>query len=349
MKNKSIFFVIFIVSLSSIAVVFAGKNYNSSKSCCPCCYGIVKLRGEGVSEKDIERITDAFDSEVKAYARYNDMRESVIRNMRAVGMNDDEVDEIMSKIWTDYNIHDPGMSFRSGDPLKGLNTTKRFGADGDYGREGKKLLGHELTHVIQQQEIRRTVGDIGINEEGTQGIETALNDGIRAADDYGFARLNTIAAFKEAGITDDAKIAETLDELYEPVRSADTIYDTIDQAMVDFPFLAKIFGNEKMNVYVGEMAPFNVVTQNGGIESLNPGEIGNPTMKVYTNTGTINQLIAGEITPTDALMEGKIRYEGVGLVNKIKFKVLNVVSGLLRKFGFGVDGVAGSHDFSKNE
>lgn len=105
----------------------------------------------------------------------------------------------------------------------------------------------------------------------------------------------------------------------------------VDQAMVDFPFLGKIFGNERMNVYIGGQAPFNIVTSGGKVESLGAGEIGNPSMKVYADMGTINQLIAGELTPLDALLEGKIKYEGVGFVRSVKVGALKFVSGLLSR------------------
>ena len=319
----------FIVS-PFITAVSATKDYNSSKS---NTFAISKMEDIGLDEAGIERILDAFDDEIEVYKDYNDAKLNTLAVMKRGGVSDVDAERIISDIrigddtptgvtitikWCgavfsggppDENVTPQG----SGDPLHGLNVYK--------GKACKKEIGPP----------------IGIDEEGIHGIEIALNDEIHAYKDYNTARLNTLATIKDAGITDEAKRAEILDSLYEPVKTADAIYDTINQAMVDFPLLGKIFGNEKMNVYVREMAPFNVVTRNGRVENLNPGETEAPTMRVYSDMGTVNQLIAGEVTPLAALMEGKIRYEGVGFVKSIKIRVLKFASKLLYKFDIGVE------------
>lgn len=81
--------------------------------------------------------------------------------------------------------------------------------------------------------------------------------------------------------------------------AVDAVVDFIDQAMGDFPLLGKIFGNERMSVYIEEQAPFNVVTKNGKVESPNPEGTANQTIKVY-DAGTIDQLVDEELTPPGA-------------------------------------------------
>src|SRR3990172_9236106 len=61
-----------------------------------------------------------------------------------------------------------------------------------------------------------------------------------------------------------------------------------------------------------------------------------PTLNVYIDQETIDQIIAGEITPLDALQQGKIRYEGVGFVKWVKFKVVNTALRIMSILGWGV-------------
>lgn len=265
-KNKlfvSAFLVVFIISSISTAV-FA-VDYNSSR-------GNVKLTSKMKEVRitdpaTIDKILDAADEEIKAYANYKNIRKNI------------------------------------------------------------------AVKTIAKTEVGKELANIAVKEEGIKRIGVAFDNLIQAAENYNAARSNLVGLLKAAGVKDDTKIDEFLDVLYEPINAADTIYDAINQTMVDFPLLEKIFGNERMNVYIGEQAPFNIVTSGGKVESLGAGEIGNPSMKVYADTGTVNQLIAGEMTPLDALQQGKIRYKGVGLVKSVKFKVLGVVVGLMSRFG----------------
>jgi len=175
------------------------------------------------------------------------------------------------------------------------------------------------------------VSALAAGEDIPQPIEVTeeiLADLIQATKDYDIAKLNTIARIKEAGINDEAKIEEIIDIVYEPIRAADTIYDAVNQTMVNFPFMGKIFGSEKMNIYIDDQTPFNIITSGGRVESLNPGEIENPTMLVNSDMETIDQIIAGTLTPLDALQQGKISYKGVGFVKSIRIGVLKFVSGL---------------------
>jgi hypothetical protein len=172
---------------------------------------------------------------------------------------------------------------------------------------------------------------ITIDEERRTKVLDALRALARASEEYNNARLNTVSRIKEAGVVDESKILEVLKALYEPFIVGNTLADAVNQAMVDFPFLARIFGNERMNVFVDRLEPFSIVTKNGKVESISTGEIRDPTLKVYSDTGAVDQLIAGELTPLEALEQGKIRYEGVGFMNKVKVGVLDLASKILRK------------------
>lgn len=283
-----------------IASVSAGKDYNSSIS---NSNAISKLKDLGLNETEREKILEAFDDEINAYENYNDATLNALAIMKDEGVPEETITKARTAL-------------TSGGPVE-ITIDEERKTESTTCYTILTYRTHKLTICI---------------------VLDALNGLVQASNDYNTARSNTIVRIKEAGVDDDAKIADILNALYEPIRAADAIYDTINQAMVDFPFLGKIFGNERMNVYIDDQAPFNIITSGGRVESLNHGEIENPTMRVYTDMGTIDQLIAGELMPVDALQQGKIRYEGVGFVNKIKFKLLSVVSGILTKFGGGSTG-----------
>ncbi len=52
---------------------------------------------------------------------------------------------------------------------------------------------------------------------------------------------------------------------------------------------------------------------------------GNPTLNVYTNNETIRDVTNGKLTLIEAVEQGKIRYEGIGFINKIKISILDVL------------------------
>jgi len=170
-------------------------------------------------------------------------------------------------------------------------------------------------------------GKIKIEIEADRDQRRLLN----AMIDYREARLETVEVIREAGIKKEADIEKILKILYEPVLAADAVYDAVNRAMSDFPFLARIFGEERMNVYVKGLEPFSIVTRNGRVKELRPGGLDDPTMKVYTSLETVKKLGLGEITPVDAVMQGNIRYEGVGFAKSLKFKVLGFAAKMVKK------------------
>ncbi len=94
---------------------------------------------------------------------------------------------------------------------------------------------------------------------------------------------------------------------YNASKAKFAVAGSLNRAMVDSPFLKKIFGNERMNVYVEGQEPFSIVTQNRKVQTTrwDPGEF-SPSVRVYTDMDTINQLVTGELAPTDALLQDKV-------------------------------------------
>ncbi len=103
-------------------------------------------------------------------------------------------------------------------------------------------------------------------------------------------------------------------------------------------FIVGLFGNEKINLYItlysGDELKAGVVTKNGKISSVTKDLLETPTMNVYSDEGTISEIANSKDPLTDfrkALGQGRIKYEGVGLVGSVKSGIVSVTLGV---YGF---------------
>ncbi|MEM4278943.1 MAG: dockerin type I repeat-containing protein [Archaeoglobaceae archaeon] len=98
--------------------------------------------------------------------------------------------------------------------------------------------------------------------------------------------------------------------------------------------LSKISG-ERMNWIIakrdGSKLTIGVVVEGGKIKDFVKGEISNPTITAYTTEDTVRRLLASK-SPDElrnALKNGDIRLEGVGIVNQIKVGFMNLLTKLV--------------------
>ncbi len=94
------------------------------------------------------------------------------------------------------------------------------------------------------------------------------------------------------------------------------------------PILIKIFGNERINVYIDNELFYGFKTENGRITEEMKGGISNPTLNVYVTQDVINKIVKREITAQEALKKGYIDYKGVGLIKRTKFGFAKSISRL---------------------
>ena len=123
-----------------------------------------------------------------------------------------------------------------------------------------------------------------------------------------------ILAFSIAGSTLDSEIEQLNTEL-----SGKEIPSPIN----------KILGDERVNLHFelsdGDNVILGMITEKNMFSSLKIGELDNPSLNVYTTEEVIKSLESSEnpfLTFQIALQEGKIRYEPVGIINKIKFGLI---------------------------
>ncbi len=92
------------------------------------------------------------------------------------------------------------------------------------------------------------------------------------------------------------------------------------------PIFIKLFGNEKINLYIDNELFYGFRTENGRIKEEMKNGISNPTLNVYVTQETIDKIIKKEITAQEALKKGYIDYKGVGLIKKTKFGFVKNIS-----------------------
>ena len=91
-----------------------------------------------------------------------------------------------------------------------------------------------------------------------------------------------------------------------------------------------LFGNQKLNINIQDDSKtliLGIETENNQIKSFTKQELTEPTLNIYTDLETLNKIVTTEDpqqTLLDSISEKKITYEAVGIVNKLKFGLINL-------------------------
>ena len=106
--------------------------------------------------------------------------------------------------------------------------------------------------------------------------------------------------------------------------------DTIKAIDQELPTPEVLFGNEKLNIHIqddSKILILGIETENNRVKSFTKQELTEPTLNIYTDIETLNQILTTEDpkqTLLDSISEKKITYEAVGIVNKLKFGLINL-------------------------
>ncbi len=85
------------------------------------------------------------------------------------------------------------------------------------------------------------------------------------------------------------------------------------------PMLSGLMGNERINFYVQGLGEYHAILENGKVVEGGEGLHPNPSMNMFSDAQTVNMLYYGDIEPVEALKRELVTYEGVGLVEGVKF------------------------------
>ena len=100
-------------------------------------------------------------------------------------------------------------------------------------------------------------------------------------------------------------------------------------------YAKKIFGDQKINVYIDEVIFYHIVIEDGVIIEFDVEEINNPTMNMYSSELTFQEIQDSEDPGNafiNAINEDKITYKAVGFFNKIRFSFINFGRNILKLF-----------------
>jgi hypothetical protein len=79
-----------------------------------------------------------------------------------------------------------------------------------------------------------------------------------------------------------------------------------------------IFANERINIYIENVAAGNIVLSDGTITDAGITPLQDPTMNIYASAETALKIVTGQKTMGQCFLDGDIRYEGVGVAGSFK-------------------------------
>ena len=98
-------------------------------------------------------------------------------------------------------------------------------------------------------------------------------------------------------------------------------------------FARSLFGNQKINLHVtlasGEEEIHGIVTEDGKITQVTSTDIEDKTLDVYTSENAILEISQASNTGQElqaALRDGRITYQAVGFMNRIRFSFVGVLT-----------------------
>jgi hypothetical protein len=130
---------------------------------------------------------------------------------------------------------------------------------------------------------------------------------------------------KELGETFHESHGQVPGEEAIPPEMLEMVRQMYNQNINSVPQVRDMLANERINFHIEDLGCAGIVNQDGVMLSIESGCLEDPSMNMYSDMGTLNDIMLGELDPVDALKEGRIRYEGVGFFNWIRFAFTNML------------------------
>ena len=93
-----------------------------------------------------------------------------------------------------------------------------------------------------------------------------------------------------------------------------------------------LFPNENINFYInasGKTIKKSAITKNGCMDSFSNFHFSNPTINLYSDVKTIEDMIDKKETFKGALLSKKITYEGVGFWNSVRISAYGSIANIM--------------------
>ena len=118
---------------------------------------------------------------------------------------------------------------------------------------------------------------------------------------------------------DPEKIQEITTEEHERAAGLAEVERLFNEALLEVPTLGDYIGNERVNIIVQDEGSYYLLIEDKEIYQSGGGNIEDPTVQVITDVSTLDEINEGVLNPLDAYKEGRVKIEGVGFVNGIKY------------------------------
>jgi hypothetical protein len=119
---------------------------------------------------------------------------------------------------------------------------------------------------------------------------------------------------------DDSKVQQITDEAHY-IRNAelDAIRNLYEQGLLAFPTIGDFLGNERANIMIEGGNSYHALTDEGELYEVSGGAIDDPTLEIITDVATLDEINSGTLSPLVAYKEDRIKINGIGFVEGIKF------------------------------
>ncbi len=119
---------------------------------------------------------------------------------------------------------------------------------------------------------------------------------------------------------DDSKLQQITGETH-PTRNTelDMIRNLYEEGLLAFPTLGDFMGNERANIIIEGGNSYHALTDQGELYEVEGGTIDDPTVEIITDMPTLDEINSGLLSPLEAYQQDRIKINGIGFVEGIKF------------------------------
>lgn len=113
----------------------------------------------------------------------------------------------------------------------------------------------------------------------------------------------------------------------------DVAKDIYNQNIDSVPEVRDMLANERINLHIESVGTFSIVNKDGEMQSIEEGEMADPTLNVNTDTETVMDVMSGKKQPADTIKDGSLSFAGVGLFNWLRFEIVRIFIGIAAALG----------------
>ncbi len=113
----------------------------------------------------------------------------------------------------------------------------------------------------------------------------------------------------------------------------DVAKDIYNQNIDSVPEVRDMLANERINLHIEGVGTFSIVNKDGEMQSIEEGEMADPTLNVNTDTETVMDVMSGKKQPADTIKDGSLSFAGVGLFNWLRFEIVRIFIGIAAALG----------------